>query len=315
MAVCGTIEPGYHDPRHAVTRPDQGIFVTRYFLQRWWPVLGPEAGALVLALRLHADRTGRTFVSIPTIASQTGQGTRSVKRWLSDTPEAVKPCSAVRLAQWKALHEFFLLGKQSRYLPAGSGLVRRTSNVLVVAMDDPVHPDDRGQVGTDGAENVDNSAHRGQNGPYAICSANLAPRIVSDRSNAKRVNYDTGPDRHLLEPEALDPGDLQTPGRVTAEDSEVARIGCMLDERAGIDRMGPHPSAAAHRLVLRTLGSDRCRRALELVGDACADRKAKDPAALFWSIAERIARENGLRLGKTKGEEPCSTSTSASCVS
>lgn len=297
-----SVEPGFHDPRHATTRPDQGIFVTRYFLSKWWPVLGPEAGSIVLTLRLYADRSGRTFVSIPTIAQQSGQGERSVKRWLSDTPEAMKPCSAGRLAQWRALHDFFLLGKESRYLPAESGLVRRTSNVLVVAMDDPVHPDDRGQIGPNSTETVDNSAHRGQIGPSAICRAKLAPLIVSDRSNAKRVNYDTGPERPLR-PAALEPDQLKSQ-RVTDEDLLVARIGVTLDERAGIDRMGPHPSAGAHRTVLRVLGHGLAFQALELVGDACADRKAKDPAALYWSIAERFARESGLQLGK--GGVPCS---------
>lgn len=144
------ILPYYHQLENEITKPAQGVFVTRYFLTKWQPSLGSEASSVVLALRLLADNTGRTFASIDTIAQYAGMGVRSLKRWISDNVQAIQPCSPERLEQWRMLHTYFLRSKSSRYLlkkdPAKGAIVRRTTSLYEVAMDDPVHPSDEGTL-------------------------------------------------------------------------------------------------------------------------------------------------------------------------
>jgi len=75
------ILPYYHAIENAVTKPNQGTFVTRYFRTKWRPALGNEASEIVLAIRFLADKeTGETFAGYDTIASVAGLSVRSVER-------------------------------------------------------------------------------------------------------------------------------------------------------------------------------------------------------------------------------------------
>ena len=78
------ILPYYHQLENEIIKPNQGIYVTRYFLAKWKPCLGPEATNIVLALRFLANKDGETFASQETIAEHAGLSLRAVQRWLSD---------------------------------------------------------------------------------------------------------------------------------------------------------------------------------------------------------------------------------------
>lgn len=137
--------PFYHQVEHEITKPNQGVYVTRYFLTKWQAALGSEASSIVLALRLLADKDGRTFASLETIAQYAGMSARSLRRWLSQSEDAIQPCSPERVEQWRFLHRYFLRSKSNRYLirkEGGLSRARRTTNLYEVAMDDPVHPSD-----------------------------------------------------------------------------------------------------------------------------------------------------------------------------
>ncbi len=44
------ILPYYHQLENEITKPNQGVFTTRYFVTTWRPALGSEAASIVLAL-------------------------------------------------------------------------------------------------------------------------------------------------------------------------------------------------------------------------------------------------------------------------
>jgi len=137
----------YHVLENEVTKPDAGIYVTRYFISKWKPSLGSDAANIVQALRLLSDPDGWTFASYETIAKYAGVSQRAVERWLSDSPS--KERGDGWLQQWTLLHTYFLRESKPRFRQRTVGnlsRVQRTTNSIRVAKDDPVHPDDRGQL-------------------------------------------------------------------------------------------------------------------------------------------------------------------------
>ena len=152
------ILPYYHQLENEITKPNQGVFTTRYFVTKWRPSLGSEAASIVLALRLLANHDGETFASQETIAEYAGLSLRACQRWLSTTEPADR--SEKWLAQWSCLHSYFLQSKTARYrmkkdAHRGS-TVKRTTSLYKVAMDDPVHPNDETLLHVKAAERIAN---------------------------------------------------------------------------------------------------------------------------------------------------------------
>ena len=150
------ILPYYHQLENEITRPNQGIFTTRYFLTKWRPSLGADASNIVIALRLLANKDGETFASLNKVGQYAGMGVRSLKRWFSENEEVVQDRSDSWKAQWRLLHKYFFK-KSSRYIISqenGHSRAKRTTNLYQVAMDEPIHPDDQAKLHEKAAERI-----------------------------------------------------------------------------------------------------------------------------------------------------------------
>src|SRR5579883_2193533 len=124
--------PFYHDLRNQIVRPLNLHVETRYFFRRWKPILGPVLTLLIMELRdrcYYNPRTGERrdycWPSQEELARAIGVSTRTVIRALQD-PRAQK---------------FIRIQHRYRYDPV-LGKKVRTSSAYVVAMDDPLLPED-----------------------------------------------------------------------------------------------------------------------------------------------------------------------------
>lgn len=322
------ILPQYATAEEAVTRPDRGVFVTRYFLERWRPILGAEAASLVTALRLLADSDGRTFAGVGTLAAAAGLSPRAVKRWLAERCPA--EWRGARAEQWAALHEHFVGSKVARWRTAGPNGTepRRTSNVVSVVMTDPPTPEDEASLGArsgrhavasstappatdrtgpvangratpkEPARAVDNSAHGGQSGPYG---ENGPKPLAADALSAVPWGpvWPSGSYSDRLIQRTL----ILKGGPDPDAEGLVDELGDWLKRKHGDPGLEPHRSAAAHRLAVRALGPDRIREAQRALEDRIEAGRARrlepvrDPSATFWGIVKTMARAEGLELG------------------
>ncbi len=303
------ILPYYHQLENEITKPNQGVYVTRYFLTKWQPALGSEASSIVLALRLLADKDGRTFASIETIAQYAGMSIRSIKRWISDNEQAIQPCSPERVEQWRLLHAYFLRSKSSRYLlkkdPVRGAIVRRTTSLYEVAMDDPVHPTDEGKLFALAAERLvqeevakrqnelknNEIRHKGQTGPKGPRKSitietdqvnqvhegqtgthesgpNWPSRSLSDRSNVTNVSASKQDGRTGPSLFSRDPRvrNLE-PEQRRRLDALVDELGDWLRRKDGWRDTDTHKSAGAHRRAVYLLGEQLVRRAMASLDD------------------------------------------------
>jgi len=330
------ILPYYHAIENAVTKPNQGTWVTRYFRTKWRPALGTEASEIVLALRFFADKeTGETWAGYDTIAEVAGLSVRCVERWLSHQPP--KNRSGKWLEQWRLLHTYFVLGKTKRYNPQQIGNrieYRRSTNKIRVAMDDPVHPDDEPQLYVHAAERIvqeEAKTRQTENiprnrpadgygpAPYAIeveKSARNRPadgypaptsgrsRSLSERITSPNVNA-TGkkPDRTQPSLFAQDPR-VATLGREERRklDALVDELGDYLRRKDGFRDDDVHQSAGAHKRAVYFLGEQLVRRAMRTLDDRIEEGRAgrndpiRNPSAAFWGIVRNLAAENGVSL-------------------
>lgn len=225
------IRPYFHLVQNEILQPHRKIDVSRYFLEKWMPDLGPFA-KLVISLRLHANNKGKTYSSQGKIATTAGISVRTLKRMLSTNPDANPDRSAEWRSQWSKFHRFFFRSKHSRTRPSpftyGPRFIQ-TTNEYEVAMDDPVHPSDYVELdlkglsrmmrptaalnldqgspvghdgplaavppeGHDGPPDaaVDNSARRGHDGPRTG-GPGWPTESSTDRKNVKNVSVSTGP--------------------------------------------------------------------------------------------------------------------------
>jgi hypothetical protein len=302
--------PYYHAVENAITKPNQGTFVTRYFRTKWRPALGNEASEIVLAIRFLADKeTGETFAGYDTIAALASLSVRCVERWLSHIPP--KNRSGAWLARWRLLHTFFILGKRKQYVPVILGNrteYRRHTNRIRIAMDDPVHPDDEGALFAEAAQRIANDEMAQQNGqessnrpvdgyghvPYRIevdsSSPNrpldgyLAPtsgrRISSSyRSNLVNVKEDQSTKDHKPSTSSAFSHDPRvrdlSPQQRERYDRLVAEIGAKLLEKEPYlaTATGRHQSEGFHRRAVYFLGDTLVRRALMDLSDRLADAR------------------------------------------
>lgn len=318
--------PYYHQLENEITKPNQGTFVTRYFQTKWRPALGSEASNIVLALRLLANQDGATFASQDTIASYAGISVRQLKRWLSQNEDAVGTRSPEWLAQWRVLHRHFLRSKSHRYLlrkdPHRGAVVKRTTSLYHVAMDDPVHPDDeprlyvaaaerivreevaanetrqdshKGPTGPNGKSitiDVDNQTHKGPTGPYVLGpngpNRSYSYRLTSNVNNINRLGDQTAP-----------------PTEQDRERREALahEIGEQLNRLAGDRDPELHKSLGLHRRIATHMPERLVREALAAVRDAADDERAgrrtlhRGYAAYFAGVIRKIADREKIDLG------------------
>jgi len=346
------ILPYYHAIENAVTKPNQGTFVTRYFRTKWRPALGNEASEIILAIRFLADKeTGETFAGYDTIAGIAGLSVRSVERWLSHYPP--KNRSRDWLEQWRLLHAFFILGKKKRYpeVLVGNRIERRrTTNIIRIAMDDPVHPDDEGQLYVVAAERMLEDEQKSMQtrellrnrpaggygpAPYAVtvekssrsrpADGYLAPtsgrsRSYSDRSNENVSNVRVTSMNESDRPSsgfAQDPRVSELTGKQRADrEALVLELGDWLRRKHGFRDTDAHKSAGAHRRAVFLGGPNLVRQAMRVLDDRIEEGRAgrkdwiRDPSAAFWGILRNLAAENGVSLDPA-GQRPANRQNEA----
>ncbi|HLH29092.1 MAG TPA: helix-turn-helix domain-containing protein [Acidimicrobiales bacterium] len=124
--------PFYHDLRNQIVRPFNVHVETRYFFRRWKPTLGPILTLLIMELRDRCYYNPRT-------------GERRDYCWPSQEELAralgVSVRTIIRTLQSPLARKFIRIQHRYRYDPA-LGKKVRTSSAYLVAMDDPLLPED-----------------------------------------------------------------------------------------------------------------------------------------------------------------------------
>ena len=123
------VSPYFHEARNAIIRPDQSLPVSRYFLEKWMPRLGPTATCIVLYLRSLGGerRLGELELQIRQreIANAAQCSIRTLQRELTSNA---------------ALSKFVRI--ETRFSRSETGHVRQLENIYFIAMDDPLLPED-----------------------------------------------------------------------------------------------------------------------------------------------------------------------------
>lgn len=126
------LQRAYGTQRARVIQPERGMFVTMYFFQRWLPLIGHSAFAVILAARSMCywnPKTGELRDSIETdmaeLAARASVSVRTVKDVLN-----------------QALVKRFFVRYSVRRVVTQNG-VRTAGILLQVRMDDPLIPEDQ----------------------------------------------------------------------------------------------------------------------------------------------------------------------------
>ncbi len=134
------IFPGYNSAVNAVTKPNQVVWTTQYFVDRWMPLLGGNGMMIVLALRRHGYRnlnTGECRDEIVMSQGDLAQKARisedTLTRELGDDKKTGKPNNP-----WLR----YFVKRRRRSHRDSLGQMRQEPNAYWVSMDDPIHPDD-----------------------------------------------------------------------------------------------------------------------------------------------------------------------------
>lgn len=136
--------PFYHDLRNQIVRPLNVHVETRYFFRQWKPKLGPVLTLLIMELRDRCYYNPRT-------------GERRDYCWPSQEELAraigVSVRTIIRALQSPLARRFIRIQHRYRYDPA-LGKKVRTSSAYVVAMDDPLRPEDEPLLARLAAEQI-----------------------------------------------------------------------------------------------------------------------------------------------------------------
>ena len=333
------VKPYYHAIENEITKPHQGTFVTRYFRTRWRSALGFEASEIVIALRFSADKiTGETYVGYDTLSELTGLSVRCIERWLSHNPP--KNRSGKWLEQWRLLHTYFILGKIKRYPPTlvGNHIEhRRTTNKLLIAMDDPIHPGDKGQLFVLAAErlleeeqkslqNASIVPNRPVDGygpaPYAVTVEKSSPNrpvdgylaptsgrsvSLSDRMNVVNVNHTRTRGASVKGRFANDPRVVALSPEERAKRERTADlINQTIKKLEGDYSPGPHRNAGFYRRAALLMNPSHIHEALRATQDAAQRVREGEPAlpkgvgGYFGRAVLNIADREGIDLGMGK---------------
>lgn len=329
------ILPYYHQLENEITKPNQGVFVTRYFVTNWRPSLGSEAASIVQALRLLADRDdGTTIAGYDLIASYAGLSRRAVERWLTTNEQAIADRSAAWKRQWQLLHAYFVLDKKrlfrQRTVPTESGgqvsRVQLSTYEIKVAMDDPVHPDHEGKLFLAAAKRIVNDEQTRLSGrnsaedsttpftrptggqrSYKQLEADPFTRPTGGfpvTPNGRGRSYSYRSTSNVRETNQLADaiGRLAEPERHRRE-ALADEIGQRLKTLAGDRDSDLHKSAGFHRRIAFLLPEQLVREALTATRDAADDVRAgrrsihRGFAAYFAGTVRRIAEREGIDLG------------------
>ena len=123
------LEGIYLHARNEIINPAQDIPLTKYFLDKWAPDLGPNLTILILQLRKHClynkQEKREAMLSQEQLVNESGLSESTIRRELK-TDIARKFVKII---------PNYIYNKELRKSV-------RTSNVYEVALDDPIHPTD-----------------------------------------------------------------------------------------------------------------------------------------------------------------------------
>lgn len=181
-----TLQPGYHEPRNTVLRPEQVLIYTRYFFERWAPRLGPERTQLVLVLRdlaqQHRDTNEATTLSRGAAALQLTSATLGARLGLTEkqVQALLRSEPLPKADEWRqlalpepgvykpdtpnqvlALRCFIPRLRYSYERVPGEPTPRRTGFIIEIALDDSLTPEDQARVNANFG--VDAAARERQN--------------------------------------------------------------------------------------------------------------------------------------------------------
>ncbi len=149
------LQPFYHEVKNEIIQSDMVQVLSRYFLSRWSPELGPVTTLIIMRLRAYCyynKVTGETrdwcFPSMSKLASEIGVSTRTVERALNPTDK-----------KKSFLLEQFIRREHRYVYDAKAGKKRRTSDMYHVSMDDPIHPDDEAELKRKTADRLAKAEH------------------------------------------------------------------------------------------------------------------------------------------------------------
>lgn len=283
-------QPWFSDAREHVTRPDRLVPASVYFCERWIPKLGPTATALVLYIRAvlvtRRDTDDMGAVDLPP-QSQLGleSGIGGPKR----IREALRVLEGAGFLVRRARYEYDRTTGQTRHLP----------DRYLVAMTDPVAPEDEGRLLcvagqriADGDQQAFHNPERdGRNGPHT--SAEKA-----------HTRGDVGAEMAATVASACTPGPvgaetaartLERQRRNVGTFSQSEKANGLVDEL--VHELQDERSRRWFALVVGRMPEDVVRACMSEARDArrCG-RLKRSAGAYFTDLIKRRADEIGVQL-------------------
>lgn len=286
------VHPYYHEARNEIVQPGHFVACSRYFVQKWIPLLGGTGAALVLYLRSMGyfnPRTGElrngVQVSLKDIARACACSDRTIQRELEKN---------------EALRKFVQV--ESCYERDDAGNIRRLENIYRIAMDDPIVDEDQPVL-------LEIIAAREQERLRAA-----APRASSRVRHARRAASQPThtPIHDILSPTEITPNSIDdrmspieppAPSRTRQSDTTLA-TDCRINNMEEATRntynnsMSTHPApvpptldAVVVELIEKLTGHGVTRRTAEsLTTEYSSDRVQRQLLALPYRSAKDPAR-------------------------
>ena len=293
------LEPFYYDIRNKIINPRSIIQETRYFWNKWKPLLGPVLTILVMDLRSRCylnlktgEKRDYCSPSCNEIANACGVSYRTVKSYLGKSFIKSHPY----------LHLFLRTEFKYMYNEIYKKKVR-VSNIYYVAMDDPLIPEDEKQLtilaeellkkankfkdlGVNFAprsnKGVDNSSPRGKIRPY-IYKAQIRPYT----SNVKGTSYNTKNVKNVINKQTSNERIL----------NNKSKIECLMEDMT-IQLDDTHSNLFFKR-VAELCPENLIYRALSEVKEESEMGKIKkSKGAYFTDKIKRLTKEAGITITK-----------------
>jgi hypothetical protein len=118
------IRPLRRKPSHYLLKPEEKVTFSRYFFEKWVPLLGPTRGMVILKFRSFCAGKNSVVLRMADAAKAIGISERHLRRVLQD--ERVKR----------------FIKKEAQFERDGNGEVRQIANRFWVLQEDPLTPED-----------------------------------------------------------------------------------------------------------------------------------------------------------------------------
>jgi hypothetical protein len=122
------IRPLRRKPSHYLLKPEERVTFSRYFFEKWVPLLGPTRSMVILKFRSFCAGKNSVVLRMADAAKAIGISERHLRRVLQD--ERVKR----------------FIKKEAQFEREGNGEVRQIANRFWVLQEDPLTPEDEFKV-------------------------------------------------------------------------------------------------------------------------------------------------------------------------